>query len=360
MAPEHVLEAPATPKRGDPDRSNASLKTKVDRLCACWPLALQLSDNYSPAKNKGTLEEECLFLMGWCHHKKVLDTALEKFHRRAEVLYSGWVNKPEAERGVIPQATKQMPRPVSDDERKELLDCLIHVFRKQKEAYPDYRQTPRSSTPTTNYFDTKSIPFPLAPRIGMEKKRAREEESLDTPAKKPQGRAESMFSDMQPLRGRNARQEPESSRSANTSFASTVFSHPSFDAPMRTSTQETAPDDDELPLLKTQENVPASIAIQKEWNKSSDYGPSSSYERAFNDSFGDDSGMHDQTDGEDDEQLRIDQQLSQTIGERNLEEQSLTDPNECKFRARLENIFRELAIFLHVFVLYRVTETLSS
>lgn len=253
--------------------------------------------------------------------KEINDTSLHEFSTEAQVLYKGWVSKPKAERGVVPQRSRTNTRPVSLVERAHLLLALTKITssamdKKLLEEREKVKLNPRTS------FDDAPVPLDLLvskPSTTSSKRHSDDASQINEPVKrskladpfvkpdKPAVKAEfSIFSRKPsdsslppPVQGN----KPDiSSRVADTSFAS---SHNSslFDESNVVFTQETVPD------------------IEKAANKNGDSQGSENFGSSF------DPATFDQTDPSDPKDVS-------------------TDVLEDNLRSRLEGIFRELIPFV--------------
>ena len=87
-----------------------------------------------------TIEQEIVFKIKVLCFRKAINPLIHRFDAEAQVLYSGWISKPKAERGVVPERTRQTSRTVTSKERVELLKCLLSILT---EEY-DVTMTPKS------------------------------------------------------------------------------------------------------------------------------------------------------------------------------------------------------------------------
>jgi hypothetical protein len=284
MASEASPDTPRTP--GKVGNSNKILDAKISLVNSAWPLKLQPKGDgaYTPSKQR-TPEDHCLWLIKFCSHKRVVDEAIREFHVQADILWTEWVSKPLTDRGHVPQATRSMPRPVSEEERDKLLRCLINILDTRSKPFRDAEilRSPLSShsggkSSLRTSFISKPVPFSFPPRQNGETKRTHEKPFLDiSPAKKAKGQDECTCKDMPPpdAPARLFRRDGETSRSTSTSFAasetSTVFSNPSFQISTRRSTQETIPDD-KIPHPSEKEERSTSTISQENKDKNSNFG----------------------------------------------------------------------------------------
>jgi len=300
MAPE-----PQTPtkKEKEPDLFN----TKLEMLSHEWDLGIQPKKDYSPEKRGRSLSDKCIEKIRFLHYKKVFDPALIRFREEATILYSGWVHKPRAERGVVPEATRNKPRPVTEKERVQLLRLLLKILDEDQAKYisshsPSKHSPSSARIPGSQKLDDSPAPFSLGPRkSNSDPKRPRDEEAFsNVPVtfKKPRkpdvqpsattskAQATATSSKAQPFAA-GSMLPPETHPSANTSFASDVSSifsrRQSYTSSWQPGTQETAPD---IPEVEEEQLVPHSQAVkdsfinpQPDKASSTDYGTSSFEER---------------------------------------------------------------------------------
>lgn len=355
-------QIPKTPSKPKNPR-DVELDNKIAVLCSTWPLGLRPKEDHSPSKNKDDNHDRCLFLIKWCFHQEVLDDVVKTFERRAEALYRGWVNKPRADRGVVPQITKFVSKPISDKEVELLLTCLIEIMKEHRDKYQP-PTTPRPRKLEDRFPGTDPIAFPLNPLVGTDSKRPRDESFADVVSTKKVRAMADKSRRMAPPPKEQHPVPPTASPlttntnpppflrhnsslnalSANTSFASntsSVFSKPSFEVPTMPNTQDTE-FDEELPLQKTQENGPAFTTLQEDKYKSSDYGTSSSFERnILNTSFDGDIGLSKGFGS------HVSEELSHDLRGIGIEEplcsqkDEVFEPQEIDFLAKLEAVFRE-------------------
>ena len=307
-----------------------------------WGLGIPLTSEWSPNKSERTLEDGCVRSLNFCLHKKIIGEALKSFQDQADEMYKGWVRNPRGERGVVPEKTRHRPHPVTEVERLELLSCLKITLDEHKFKWQGSEFSPLSVKSASTSFNDKSVPFSLSPQPGTETKRSRDSSFPDLTrnskkAKMLKVQQARSFDMPPPDRGRSYYQDPQSSKSANTSFAaseaSIIFSRPSFGASTVPSTQDTVPDDD---LPKTQEDRPAFTTIREDKTKSSDYA-SSSFERAVANIPEEDViefSCPPQSDA-------VDAELSQDLVEFGLCESEMYDAAEDQLITRLKGVFRE-------------------
>ncbi|CZT05498.1 related to RNA-dependent RNA polymerase (involved in quelling) [Rhynchosporium agropyri] len=265
--PPNAPEPPGTPTRRTTTKDDPAFATRLDFLCKDWDLGLDIKKRTTDDHGEPTLDCKCVGLLQFSHHKKMFDRVVNEFDKEARVLYQGWVNKPKADRGTIPPATRRQRRPVNETERDILLQCLYKISKDYQNAW----QRTSGGTPKSilekirdSQFDVAPVSTPKiiapSPRRMDSEKRPRDESFADIPVTKktriPDLPPQRSLSDMAPPRGRPLRQEsyPEKSsgrkasasvsRSANTSFAeseaSEVFSQ---NGDNFVATQETIPDD---------------------------------------------------------------------------------------------------------------------
>jgi hypothetical protein len=321
--------APRTPtKRAHSSDDHNLLNTRIHLLCKEWDLGLEPKSDWSPRKGRDTLQDECLFGIKFLYHKERLNPALERFRHDAMILYKGWVHKPRADRGVVPESTRDKPKPVTDKERAQLLKCLAGILKEDREGWMKENGISPSKAPTTaSRFDDNPIPFPLSPKTGSDSKRPREEEELPPSFKKPRKPDLSKSFDSMPPPERSRSFRPtQASKSANTSFTSnvsSVFSHQDSSFP---STQETAPDD--RPSFTTQ----AFTTPQEK--KSSDYASTSFEARVANIPESEvivNGGSFNQSDTD----VQVSEELSQDL----LTFGGIYDSDEQELMTQLESIF---------------------
>jgi hypothetical protein len=290
MGPE-----PSTPRKKDqPDLFD----TKLDMLSREWDLGITPKDNYSPDKTGRSLSGQCVQRIRFLHHKKAFDPALIRFREQATVLYNGWVHKPKAERGVVPEATRNKPRPVSERERVKLLQLLLSILKEDMEKWIAQNSPSAARFISSQDVDDSPLKAPVfGARQNSDPKRARAEEafsSIPVTFKKPRkpeapqslsNNAPQPFAASSkaapPLFATGSMAPPPDTRSANTSFTSdvpSIFScRRSYNSSWQPGTQETVPEDELVP--HTQAVRESFINPQPDKASSTDYGTSSFEER---------------------------------------------------------------------------------
>jgi hypothetical protein len=286
MAPE-----PSTPsKKVQPDLFD----TKLDMLSREWDLGFMLKDDYSPSKTGRSLSGQCVQKIRFLHHKKAFDPALLRFREQATIWYNGWVHKPKVERGVVPEATRNKPRPVTQDERVQLLRLLLKILKEDMDKWmlENSPSTPRFAS-SQDVDDSPLKPPVFGPKQNSDPKRVRTEEeafsSVPVTFKKPRKpevpqpfETSSKAPQVAPqLFATGSMAPPDTRPSANTSFtsnASSIFSRrPSYNSSWQPGTQETVPEDELVP--HTQAVRESFTNPQPDKASSTDYGTSSFEER---------------------------------------------------------------------------------
>ena len=254
----------------------------------------------SPEKRGEHPEYKCFSMIRFLVYRDQVMPPIREFDLKADKEYTKWVNKPKAERGVVPEVTRSRPKPVTPIERAGLLKLLFDLlFKKSEEikhqhaASPlSWRKSSRDENGETPKLDDSPVPFP---NLKQDSKRARDElaakagpsKKVKTPEKTKPFSTKSTNDMLPPPRGRSDVQYPQISRSANTSFESnttSIFSNASqsFNRSGLLNTQETVPDIEE-PNIQAQEDL-SSVATH-ETQTSSEFGVRSSFEAALADSF---------------------------------------------------------------------------
>jgi len=283
MAPD--FRPPATPtKRPGPSTSDDELKMWIQAFSLNFHLGLEPPKDYSPRKSD-RIEDRCLARIRFLFHKGALKPAVLEFRAQSEILYKGWVHKPKADRGLLPEKTRSGPQPISERERDQLLECLEGILKvKADECKEALSKSPKSVREATSGqerssgFNDQPIQFGLTP-TPKEAKRPRDEAFPDVTAKRL--RIPDLPPQMGPPDRGRPRQQGPTTRSANASFnsfvsdAPSIFSRPSFGNSYLVSTQETVPDHNESNFQSAQETREQFIIPQPDKSKSSDYASSS-------------------------------------------------------------------------------------
>ncbi len=355
MAPTN-LPPPRTPSKiTDPGPANLAIETMVDSLCFRWDLGLQLPKLGDSPMNRGrdkTIQQECVFKIKFiCYQTGSVTSMWQKFDLEAKDLYTRWVKKPMAERGVVPEVTRHTPHPVTETERDQLLHCLLRILNEECEQLKERSGTPKS-TSFVQYPRLDDSPVPMKPfRPVIEPKRPRNEVEAEASASTKKARVPDIppprpFSEMGPPSfRRQGRPDSRPTRSADTSFtseASSVFSRGDVTSSWQ-ATQETAPVEESL--FHTQEFREAFHNPQADKYKSSDYA-SSSFEARVADVPEDEVIITDDTRNpqhhlSNDENAHVEGELSQDLLDFAIEDNSIVDADEQQLRDRLQGIFRE-------------------
>ncbi|KAH8648331.1 RNA dependent RNA polymerase-domain-containing protein [Tricladium varicosporioides] len=312
---------------------NEEIEVVIRNLNDQWDLRLPVPElGQSPNKVQKCMEQNCVNMIKVLAFKNEVFDVLSTFKEEAHRLYKGWVSKPRAERGIVPDATRQHPRPITPTERIELLRLLYESLRVPVDGLKD-TFTPRSARSLgislgglREEINDSPLPFPLI-FSHTKDKRARGElvddlghdvKKMKTPPVEALSRKPTN-SMLPPPRGKPFVQEHNGYRSAGQSFDSistsnagcSIFSRgPSFTNPVLQSTQETIPDLGDL-QFQTQEITPTvttEAAIEK-MHPSSDYGAGSSFEALLGEVVGTNGALH----GNDAVSESIDDVLSQEL-----------------------------------------------
>jgi hypothetical protein len=145
----------ATPSLS-PSKSAAGMDTKIKQvvrdLNMQWDLELELPDpNDSPSKRAKSTKKTCFENIRYLTFKSAIDVPLRRFQVAAEQLYSGWVIKPKAERGVVPAKTRHNFHPISSKERAELLQRFIDITAPIKQTILE-QDVKKARTPGKHSF----------------------------------------------------------------------------------------------------------------------------------------------------------------------------------------------------------------
>jgi hypothetical protein len=296
------MATPRTPtKKADSEEINRKIKAIVESLSFNWDLRLKTTDpSEPPEKRSRALEEECVAKIVFLCWKFAIDPPLGRFGREADILYSRWVHKPKAERGVLPKATRQSPKPVTSEERQQLLQCLLRnltpdydrikmesgspwsIKRRAMGLVESKAALGSSGLPRFPAIDDSPLPFPLTPKSKIDPKHRLDTDAESTfkkpklpeptSSRAPFRRMHSVSVNL-PLSSGNLPQR--NTRSAETSFAETDFTSNASsifsnddDGSILINTQLTAADDILPGVLKqgTQDSV--------DHSQSSDFGSS--------------------------------------------------------------------------------------
>ncbi|CAG8979219.1 hypothetical protein HYALB_00013146 [Hymenoscyphus albidus] len=236
--------------------------------------------------------DECVELIKFIGFKRRHEEVIKNFNDNAMLLWSGWRHKPNADKDVIPRATRNREHPLTKGERKEMIELLLDHLRPCAAELKERMRTPkRARRPSveSSPFRDDPIPFPLST---PDSKRAREEPVYDAensskkskyPEQRPFLLSKSNSNAMLPPAWRQTSfKGPGGYKSANTSFESTTDSIFSVDVnqyfgyPKLPDPKETVTDLGHEPS-QNEKNLPIAAS-----NQSSDYGAGSSFEAALN------------------------------------------------------------------------------
>jgi hypothetical protein len=307
---------PLSPGRSkDAINLQTHLAAIVSLLSTEWDLGLDAKADFSPNKNRKTVEDECVRKMNFLFYKdkESLNSAKVQFQSEAKILYQRWESTPRAQRGELPQAPRGAKR-LTTSEKDHLLRRLNEILTTRYEkAKQGLDRTPLSSKRARkNVLDGSPVPYKLGSKAG-EKQTPSDELFSDLPPKNKKARP-----DLPPSKSLNFMPPPPerggpSTRpiSANASFTSvnsdvpSVFSAASFGNSMRVNTQETVPDEIQFQTqdLKAQFTTP-----QEDKTRSSDYQSKSSEAREAKESSEAQRGPLTPTSD-------IDEELSQGLGD---------------------------------------------
>ncbi|ESZ94181.1 RNA polymerase RNA dependente [Sclerotinia borealis F-4128] len=290
-----------------------------------WDLRLPQMSFESPmsrqSRPKSTEEQliaQIAFTINYLYHKAntPLFAALENFHGQASGLYSGWVYKPNADRGVVPEKTRQRPHPITSNERMELLKCLLAILSNARSQFDRSRQSSSSQANMSarsarrTQPDDSPIAFPFSSAQKPDSKRPLEPfpdidsniKKVRVPETKLSGRES--LSRLPPPQWNVSRLQntktdqvkivpPKGNENSNlyTTFAtnvSSVFSQTLSSTLVNTQATEPEPEPEPEPAIKLRVD-PLSLDDLGPKTQSSDFGSSfdpTEVERVWTESFG--------------------------------------------------------------------------
>lgn len=353
-----MAAVPLTPRKAkEIEEINLKIKMTVEKLSYRWGLCLDPpKDCDSPRKRSEeprTIEQEIVFKVKALCFRKAIDPLVKRFEDEAEVLYSGWVHKPKAERGVVPERTRHSRVAVTEKERAYLLSCLRNILTEQYNA----TMTPKKQhlaagdanasvgNPSRRRLDDRPIPFPVSK---IDSKRSRGQiNNDDITFKKPRlpQQAGASISRTDSLPGLSMQVPEGGTRSATTSFASdasSIFSNAQFNNSNRSlpevSTQETIPSQ---PMLDNKDigvdmqyRDPPDTSFGSE-TQSSEYEGGSSFDAALLEADADHVDVS-QSDPAIDDELSQDR-LEQVV----IADDEVNELGEEELKERLRGIFRK-------------------
>lgn len=284
---ETMNTAPLTPRAAKEkiDAINLKIFKIVDTLSYKWSLGIDPDKpGDSPSKrSKGpqTIEKEIKAKIKALCFREAIDPLVEKFNQEAQILYTGWVHKPKAERGVLPERTRHSRIAITEKERTHLLRCLLGIVTEEYDA----TMTPKkkhlaasnanASMRTTGQrrMDDSPIPFPIS-KPKNDSKRSRDQVKEDDEGfKRPRLPQQASDSMSRAQSGSSMHASVGGTYSAKTSFASeisSIFSNPNFNNSNRS-----------LPEVLTQETIPSQPSPNHE-----DAGTDMKYRDTLETSFG--------------------------------------------------------------------------
>ncbi len=338
--------APRKPALDPPtaNESTLAIQNTLEALNFEWDLNLQdpnSPDQDSPKKREEsglthTIEYRCVSMIKLICRKTSIKGCRENFQAQAILLYNGWVHKPRAERGVVPEATRHRPHPVTEWERKQLLECLSETLNDEfQRAREISKNTPISKRRQLLEIDDSAVPWSIS-RDTNDPKRPRKVYD------------DSSFSRKLKILEHNPPpnvSRPFAGRSGNTSFTSTVSRDSIFsrqDESNFTNTQSTMVYEEEWKLPPPPQKTRESFSHpQDEKAKSSDYGssfdPNLVAEEVVEDLI--DFGEELPTLEKGERGVEIEEALSQDLLEIALGDESALSPKEIDFRESLHQIF---------------------
>jgi hypothetical protein len=394
------LPTPETPSRKRSHIGIEAVKTmvkmRVGILESKWGLGLKPPSENSPKKNKeDRLSENKEFhvvhmiqVLGW---KQLQVEPLDEFNRRAEELYRSWVTKPKADRGVVPERTRDVHHNLLPIEKQQMLSLLHDILEvPYRELNAKNRTRTLERTRSDGLFSpTGNGQQPTAPRLDdsplrialpspkSDPKRPRRDsfadvdpyhKKLKTPGPKSAALSESPSVMMPPSEiHRPAFRASQSWRSENTSMSESIFSRSnhSFDRIGMRSTQETVPDLDGSQDLetKTRPNEPP-VRCQTA-APSSDYGAETMFEgSSFNELISKTNDANGLFRGTDVNTERADDSLSQGLLNLGIQKPSNMLTDDDVLQDRLDASFPTLPDSLDVgaaplYIIYEVVRVFS-
>ncbi|QSZ37354.1 hypothetical protein DSL72_009452 [Monilinia vaccinii-corymbosi] len=178
-----IPKTPKTPSLVDKAKneaaaqSNKEINAIYNSLTWQWDLRLPSTTFESPSdrRSKSKSEEsdlacEIVGRIRYLYYKAHVNlfAALDKFDQEATHMYVRWVQKPNADREVIPETTEKRPHPVTPSERIELLKrlqiILCELFNNTQSlqrSVPSKANSPVLSAQKTQ-IDDSPVAFPLS------------------------------------------------------------------------------------------------------------------------------------------------------------------------------------------------------
>ncbi|TVY87856.1 putative RNA-dependent RNA polymerase [Lachnellula willkommii] len=295
MASASTSIIPSSPPKNIKD-VECEIELIIGNLNHEWELNLPMPKEVkSPDKRGDSKEQKCFNMIFFLAFRKQVIPPVREFIDEADNLYTRWVIKPKAERGVVPEKTRHRPKPVTPTERSKLLHMLFTLLREKSEAIKSqhaasplrWRTSFQGENSEAPKLDDSPVPFP---KLRQDPKRARDgpietspSKKVKTPEKTEVLAAKNANTMLPPPRGRAVAPEPKGRRSANTSFESNATSSV-FSQSMRSmqpDTQETVPDLEET-FDRTQEADKEEPGSTHDGNHtSSEFNVGSSFEAAL-------------------------------------------------------------------------------
>ena len=208
----------------------------VSKLNKTWGFSLEIpKEKDSPmrrSEQQPSIQREVVYKIYALGFKNAIDPLVQEFDNKAAALYTGWVNKPKAERGIIPEKTRHATKQITEKEKVVLLQCLLEILNKQYELLktPGSKRHFAAGNPNASLqrlgVNDSPLPLKFPSKTRAESKRVRDQlVDIEATFKKPKLPEQTTNSSRpQPMHGSFG-----SSISAQTSFlseASSVFSNP--------------------------------------------------------------------------------------------------------------------------------------
>ena len=160
------ITTPHTPSKTE--EKNREITYYISKLSHEWDLDLRIPQKTDSPKTiapqLSDTEREVINEVRYLTFKGLIETVFHEFEVIGQDLYNGWVEKPNAQRGKLPECTIRRPRRVTPYERQQLMDCFVTISRERSERLKHEERARFTKSPTRRsvamaVVDDRPIPF---------------------------------------------------------------------------------------------------------------------------------------------------------------------------------------------------------
>jgi hypothetical protein len=320
-----------------------------------WDLNLPIpKPGESPSRREATVEQQIVSKIKALTFKGLIEPLIQRFCLEAQILYTGWINKPKGERGVIPERTRHTgKKTVRPEERAELYTVLLGILDEKWQAMTPKKNKNRalSSSDLNNpmgsaKIDDSPLRFPRLSKAKNDGKRPHDQTVTGTVYKKPRIPSPKISTASFPNTSNIGRSDSFVSNAPST--ASSVFSNynKSNQSLSEISTQETVltqpltQDEEGAVDMKYRDDPETSFEVEV---SSSNYEANSSFDAALVASVSNGQGLV----GVAPSDPVVDEELSQDLlGQAAIDDDDedlyeISEFGEAELKKKLKGIFRE-------------------